>query len=155
MISIRAFSFGNFSSEKIIMTTTAKNDWARTVNLCWFFNCTVRLLTNGLCKPTHFFFRSSIASMSYSFHTRFNSVSLFPVLFFSMKFPTTYAFVATQGLREWLMLSYQTFITFPNLSVLTPCCFINFCHLIKPLSSYQTSVIPLLSIHFLRYLLIL
>ncbi len=49
--------------------------------------------------------------------------------------------VTTHGLREWLMLSYQTFITFPNLSILTLCCFINFCHLIKPLSSYQTSVI--------------
>ncbi len=49
--------------------------------------------------------------------------------------------VATHGLREWLMLSYQTFITFTNFSMLTLCCFINFCHLIKPLSSYQTSVI--------------
>ncbi len=39
------------------------------------------------------------------------------------------------------MLSYQTFITFPNLSILTPCCFINFCHFINLSSSYQTSVI--------------
>ncbi len=39
------------------------------------------------------------------------------------------------------MLSYQTFITFPNLSILTLCCLVNFCHLIKPLSSYQTFVI--------------
>ncbi len=39
------------------------------------------------------------------------------------------------------MLSYQTFLTFTNLSILTLCCFINFCHLTKPLSSYQTFVI--------------
>ncbi len=40
------------------------------------------------------------------------------------------------------MLSYQTFVTFPSWSyLLTPCCFINFSRLIKPLSSYQTFVI--------------
>ncbi len=30
---------------------------------------TVRLLTHVLCKPTHFFFHSLIATMSYSFQT--------------------------------------------------------------------------------------
>ncbi len=35
---------------------------------------TVRLLTHVLCKPTHFFFHSFIATMSYSLQTSFNSV---------------------------------------------------------------------------------
>ncbi len=35
---------------------------------------TVRLLTHVLCKPTHFFFHSSIATMSYSLPTSFNSL---------------------------------------------------------------------------------
>ncbi len=39
------------------------------------------------------------------------------------------------------MLSYQTFTTFTNFSILTLCCFINFCHLIKPISSCKTFVI--------------
>ncbi len=34
---------------------------------------TVRLLTHVLCKPTHFFFHSFIATMSYSLQTSFNS----------------------------------------------------------------------------------
>ncbi len=37
-------------------------------------DCTVRLLTHVLCKPTHFFFHSFIATMSYSLQTSFNSV---------------------------------------------------------------------------------
>ncbi len=35
---------------------------------------TVRLLTHVLCKPTHFFFHSFIATMSSSLQTSFNSV---------------------------------------------------------------------------------
>ncbi len=35
---------------------------------------TVRLLTHVLWKPTHFFFHSFIATMSYSLQTSFNSV---------------------------------------------------------------------------------
>ncbi len=35
---------------------------------------TVRLLTHVLCKPTHFFFHSFIATMSHSLQTRFNGV---------------------------------------------------------------------------------
>ncbi len=35
---------------------------------------TVRLLTHVLCKPTHFFFHSFKATMSYSLQTSFNSV---------------------------------------------------------------------------------
>ncbi len=35
---------------------------------------TVRLLTNVHCKPTHFFFHSFIANMSYSLQTSFKSV---------------------------------------------------------------------------------
>ncbi len=35
---------------------------------------TVRLLTNVLCKPTHFFFHSFIATMSYSPQISFNGV---------------------------------------------------------------------------------
>ncbi len=35
---------------------------------------TVRLLTHVLCKPTHFFFHSFIATMSYCFQTSFISV---------------------------------------------------------------------------------
>ncbi len=35
---------------------------------------TVRLLTHVLCKPTHFFFHSFRATMSYSLQTSFNSV---------------------------------------------------------------------------------
>ncbi len=36
---------------------------------------TVRLLTHVLCKPTHFFFHSFIATMSYSPQISFNSVT--------------------------------------------------------------------------------
>ncbi len=36
--------------------------------------CTVRLLTHVLCEPTHFFFLSFIATMSYSLQTSFSSV---------------------------------------------------------------------------------
>ncbi len=36
--------------------------------------CTVRLLTNVLCKPTHFFFHSCIATMSYPPQTSFSSL---------------------------------------------------------------------------------
>ncbi len=35
---------------------------------------TVRLLTHVLCKPTHFFFHSFIATISYSLQTSFNSL---------------------------------------------------------------------------------
>ncbi len=35
---------------------------------------TVRLLTHVLCKPTHFFFHSFIATMSYSLQTSFNGL---------------------------------------------------------------------------------
>ncbi len=35
---------------------------------------TVRLLTHVLCKPTHFFFHSFIATMSYPLQTSFNSL---------------------------------------------------------------------------------
>ncbi len=35
---------------------------------------TVRLLTHVLCKPTHFFFPSFIATISYSLQTSFNSL---------------------------------------------------------------------------------
>ncbi len=35
--------------------------------------CTVRLPTHVLCKPTHFFFNSFIATMPYSLQTSFNS----------------------------------------------------------------------------------
>ncbi len=35
---------------------------------------TVRLLTHVLCKPTHFFFHSFIAAMSYSLQTSSNSL---------------------------------------------------------------------------------
>ncbi len=35
---------------------------------------TVRLLTHVLCKPTHFFFHSFIATISYSLQISFNSV---------------------------------------------------------------------------------
>ncbi len=35
---------------------------------------TMRLLTHVLCKPTHFFFPSFIATMLYFFQTSFNSV---------------------------------------------------------------------------------
>ncbi len=35
---------------------------------------TVRLLTHVLCKPTHFFFHSFIATMSYPLQVRLNSV---------------------------------------------------------------------------------
>ncbi len=35
---------------------------------------TVRLLTHVLCKPTHFFFHSFIATVSYSLQTSFNSL---------------------------------------------------------------------------------
>ncbi len=50
--------------------------------------------------------------------------------------------VATHGIREKIILSYQTFVTFPSLSyLLTLCCFINFCHLINLSSFYQASVI--------------
>ncbi len=38
------------------------------------FTCTVRLLTHVFCKPTHFFFHSFIATMSYSLQTSFNSL---------------------------------------------------------------------------------
>ncbi len=36
--------------------------------------CTVRLLTHVLCKPTHFFFHSFMADMSYFLQTNFSSV---------------------------------------------------------------------------------
>ncbi len=39
-----------------------------------FWIHTVRLLTHVLCKPTHFFFLSFIAAISYSPQTSFNSV---------------------------------------------------------------------------------
>ncbi len=37
---------------------------------------TVRLQTHVLCKPTHFFFQSFIATMSNSLQTSFNSVMI-------------------------------------------------------------------------------
>ncbi len=40
----------------------------------FYSTCTVRLLTHVLCKPTHFFFHSFIATMSYSLQTSFNSL---------------------------------------------------------------------------------
>ncbi len=43
--------------------------WNEYVNVC-----TVRLLTHVLCKPTHFFFHSFKATMSFSLQTNFNSV---------------------------------------------------------------------------------
>ncbi len=62
--------------------------------------------------------------------------------------------VATHGLREWLMLSYQTFITFPNLSILTLCSLYpflspyqffvvlsNVCHLLAPCYLFNFYVI--------------
>ncbi len=45
--------------------------FTKNIGLCY---CTVRLLTHVLCKPTHFFFHSFIATMSYSLQTTFNSV---------------------------------------------------------------------------------
>ncbi len=39
-----------------------------------YFLCTVRLLTHVLCKTTHFFFHSFIATMSNSPQISFNSV---------------------------------------------------------------------------------
>ncbi len=43
--------------------------------LVWMFSpYTVRLLTHVLCKPTHFFFHSFIATMPYSLQTSFNSL---------------------------------------------------------------------------------
>ncbi len=45
------------------------HDAKRLINII-----TVRLLTHVLCKPTHLFFHSVIATMSYSLQTSFNSV---------------------------------------------------------------------------------
>ncbi len=38
---------------------------------------TVRLLTHVLCKPTHFFFLSFIATMSYSLQTRYDMTYIY------------------------------------------------------------------------------
>ncbi len=38
---------------------------------------TVRLLTHVLCKPTHFFFHSFIATMSYSLQTRYDTTYIY------------------------------------------------------------------------------
>ncbi len=47
--------------------------------------------------------------------------------------------VATYRIGEQLMLSYQTCVTFPSLSyLLTLCCLITFCRLIKLLLPYQS-----------------
>ncbi len=46
---------------------------SRSVNT-YIHAYTVRLLTHVLCKPTHFFFHSFIATMSYSLQTSFNSL---------------------------------------------------------------------------------
>ncbi len=45
----------------------------KTFYLQWY-QYTVRLLTHVLCKPTHFFFHSFVATMSYSLQTSFNSL---------------------------------------------------------------------------------
>ncbi len=47
---------------------------ANIIVLKTFIRHTVRLLTHVLCKPTHFFFHSFIATMSYSRQTSFNSL---------------------------------------------------------------------------------
>ncbi len=50
--------------------------------------------------------------------------------------------VATHGIREWLILSYQTFVTCLIYLIYSPFVrFVKFCHLINLSSSYQTSVI--------------
>ncbi len=51
--------------------------WVQTISRVFFVIIlipTVRLLTHILCKPTHFFFDSSKATISYCLQTSFNSV---------------------------------------------------------------------------------
>ncbi len=67
VISLHGISSNYFQLQScfITMSFTLKQHMLR---------CTVRLLTHVLCKPTHFFFDSFIAIMSYYLQTSLNSL---------------------------------------------------------------------------------
>ncbi len=91
--SVRSEKFAFYTEEKGKLSFLVKNhnltfsnilsslkNWPfyPSLNKCMligsFTLSTVRLLTHVLCKPTHFFFHSFIATRSYSLQTSFNSV---------------------------------------------------------------------------------
>ncbi len=61
------------SNDDTYITVPGENEIQAT-SIAAGFGLTVRFLTHVLCKPTHFFFHSFIATMSYSHQTSFNSL---------------------------------------------------------------------------------
>ncbi len=60
--------------KKTVLVDHSGQSWLDVKNARRVQRCTVRLLTHVLCKPTHFFFHSFIATMSNTLQTSFNSL---------------------------------------------------------------------------------
>ncbi len=77
MVPTKKTSLWNVTEISLSQLSSILNKLKITLTLLHFFGygTTARLLTHVLCKPTHFFFRSFIATMSYPLQTSFNNVT--------------------------------------------------------------------------------
>ncbi len=68
------FLRANILCSTCLACNSVPNNWQICVNKGLTYLLTARLLTHVPCKPTHFFFHSFIATISYSLQTSFSSV---------------------------------------------------------------------------------